>query len=150
MSALLTSADFTDLISPQLLINLTNDTPGATSADESVIAAVSAAAWDEMFVYMPAKRKPAACPDGPEKDALRKVTRYGLYSRRPELVATPEGEVVRLEKKEAIDMCKAVTRREADFPGLVDLTADDLESSGSGAVYYANEVVYGPTTYRGF
>ena len=47
-------------------------------------------------------------------------------------------------------MCKAVTRREADFPGLVDLTADDLESSGSGAVYYANEVVYGPTTYRGF
>ena len=85
-----------------------------------------------------------------EVDILLIVTRYYLYSRRPELLATPEGEVVLREKEDALKRCKAAGTGDASIPGLTLLTTDELDAAGSGAVYYANEVVYGPTTYRGF
>ena len=151
MSALLTSADFTDLISPQLLINLTNDTPGATAADESVIDVCSGKAWSEMWDWLGQRyTKPATATAGSCKDILLTVTRYYLYSRRPELLATPEGEIVSREKENAIKRCKDAGAGDASIDGLTLLTADELEAAGAGAVYYANEVVYGPTTYRGF
>lgn len=145
---MLTSADFADLISAPLLVNLTE---GTTTPDENVITKVSAAAWDEMFGFLGERySKPATCPDGLAKELLRKVTRYGLYSRRPELLATPEGEMIRLEKKDALALCEKAARGNASIAGLALLDADALEDAGSGAVYFSNEVVYGPTTYRGF
>ena len=145
---MLTSADFEDLIEAQLLINLTG---GTSVPDEDVITKVSIAAWDEMFGYLGlVYSKPVTCPDGPAKDILRKVTRYGLYSRRPELLATPEGEAIRLEKKDALALCVAASKGDAVIAGLTLLDADGLEEQGSGAMYYANDVVYTKTTYRGF
>jgi hypothetical protein len=144
---MLTSADFADLISAQLLINLTG---GTTAPDEDVITKVSAAAWDEMFIHLgQRKAKPATCPDGPAKELLRKITRYGLYSFRPELLATPEGEMIRLEKKAAIDDCKAVARGDADIEGLTDLDSDALADAGAGLTYLSNPPVFTKTTYRG-
>jgi len=148
VGGLLSSADFADLIDAQLLINLTG---GTSSPDENVIAKVSAAAWDEMFGFLGERyTKPATCPDGLAKELLRKVTRYGLYSRRPELLATPEGEMIRLERKDALALCEKAAKGDASIAGLALLDADALEDAGTGAVYYANDVVYGPTTYRGF
>lgn len=147
---MLTAADFAGLISPQLLINLTRDAAGATTPDETVITAVSAAAWDEMWEPLSVRyTKPATCPDGPAKDLLRKITRYGLYSRRPELLATPEGEIIRLERDDAMKRCRAAGNGDAVIAGLTLLSADDLEDQGSGVTFYANDVVYTKTTYRG-
>lgn len=145
---MLTSADFADLIDAQLLINLTG---GTSSPDEDVIAAVSSDFWDEMWAFLGERyAEPASCPDGLAKTILRKGTRYGLYSRRPELLATPEGEMVRLERKDALALCEKAARGEASIVGLTLLDADTLEEQGSGMVYDANEVVYTKTTYRGF
>ena len=145
---MLTSADFADLIDAALLINLTG---GTAAPDEDVITKVSVAAWDEMFVLLGERYvKPATCPTGPAKDILRKVTRYGLYSRRPELLATPEGEMIRLEKKDALSLCEKAARGDASIAGLTLLDADALDDAGAGISYYANDVVYTKTTYRGF
>lgn len=150
--ALLTSADFTGLISAPLLIRLTNDTAGASSVDETVIDKVSAAAWDEMWEPLSLRyTKPAAVPAaGPCKDLLRKVTRYGLYSRRPEMLATPEGEVIRLERDDAIKRCKAAGAGDAVIEGLTLLTDDEADAQGGSFAFYSNDVVYTKTNYRGF
>lgn len=150
--ALLTSADFADLISAQLLINLTSDTAGATVPDEDVIDKVSAAGWDEMFAWLGVRyATPATVPaTGPTKDWLRKVTRYGMYSRRPELLATPEGEVIRLERDDAMKLCKAAGAGDAVVAGLTLLTDDEADAIGGSFAYYSNDVVYTKTTYRGF
>lgn len=150
--ALLTSADFTDLISLPLLIRLTNDTAGASSVDEDVIDKCSTAAWDEMWEALGVRyTKPATVPTtGPAKDILRKITRYGMYSRRPELLATPEGEVIRLERDDAIKRCKAAGAGDAVMAGLTLLTDDEADAQGGSFDYYSNGVVFTKTTYRGF
>lgn len=150
--ALLTSADFTDLISAQLLINLTNDTAGAVTPDEDVIDKVSAAGWNEMFAWLGVKyAQPATVPaTGPCKEWLRKVTRYGMYSRRPELLATPEGEVIRLERDDVMKLCKAAGAGDAVVAGLTLLTDDEADAIGGTFDYYSNDVVYTKTNYRGF
>ena len=150
--ALLTSADFTDLISLPLLIRLTNDTAGASSVDEDVIDKCSTAAWDEMWEALGVRyTKPATVPTtGPAKDILRKITRYGMYSRRPELLATPEGEVIRLERDDAIKRCKAAGAGDAVIEGLALLTDDEADAQGGSFAFYSNDVVYTKTNYRGF
>lgn len=149
--ALLTSSDFADLISAQLLINLTNDAPAA-APDEDVIDKVSAAGWDEMFAWLGVRyTQPATVPaTGPCKEWLRKVTRYGLYSRRPELLATPEGEVIRLERDDVMKLCKAAGAGDAVVAGLSLISTDDADAQGGSFGYYANDVVYTKTNYRGF
>lgn len=150
--ALLTSSDFADLISLPLLVRLTNDTAGAVAVDEDVIDKCSAAAWDEMFERLGVRyAQPATVPAaGPCMDILRKVTRYGMYSRRPELLATPEGEVIRLERDDAIKRCKAGGDGDAVIAGLTLLTDDEADAQGGSLDYYSNEVVFTSTTFRGF
>ena len=151
--ALLTSVDFTGLISAPLLVRLTNDTAGAATVDETVIDKVSAAAWDEMFAWGLAVKyaQPAAIPTaGPSRELLCKATRYGMYSRRPELLATPEGEVVRLEWNDVISLCKAVAKGDAVIEGLTLLTDTESDAIGGSFSYYSNDVVYTKTNYRGF
>lgn len=150
--ALLTSADFADLISAQLLINLTRDTAGATTPDETVIDKVSAAAWDEMWERLGIRyTQPATVPaTGPCMDLLRKITRYGLYSRRPELLATPEGEVIRLERDDAMRRCKAGGDGDAVIAGLSLLSDTAAEAQGGTLSYYSNAVVYTRESYQGF
>lgn len=144
---MLTAADFADLISAQLLINLTG---GTTAPDEDVITKVSAAAWDEMFIHLGERyAKPATCPDGPAKELLRKATRYGLYLFRPELLATPEGEVIRLERKDALALCEKAARGDASIEGLAALDTDALADAGAGLAYLSNPPVFTKTTYRG-
>ena len=149
---LLTSADFADLISLPLLIRLTNDTAGAAAVDEGVIDKCSAAAWDEMWEKLGVRwSKPATVPaTGPAKDILRKITRYGMYSRRPELLATPEGEVIRLERDDAIKRCKAAGDGDAVIAGLTLLSDDEADAQGGSFDYYSNDVVFDKTTFRGF
>lgn len=149
--ALLTSSDFADLISAQLLINLTNDAPAAT-VDEDVIDKVSAAGWNEMFAWLGVRyTQPATVPTtGPCKEWLRKVTRYGMYARRPELLATPEGEVIRLERDDVMKLCKAAGAGDAVVAGLSLISTDDADAQGGSFGYYANDVVYTKTNYRGF
>lgn len=149
--ALLTSADFADLISLPLLIRLTNDTAGAAAVDEDVIDKCSAAAWDEMWEKLGVRwSKPATVPAGGAKDILLVVTRYRLYSRRPELLATPEGEVIRLERDDAIKRCKAAGAGDAVMAGLTLLTDDEADAQGGSFSFYSNDVVYDKTTFRGF
>ncbi len=150
--ALLTSSDFADLISLPLLIRLTNDTAGASSVEEDVIDKCSVAAWDEMWERLGVRyAKPATVPaTGPCMDILRKLTRYGMYSRRPELLATPEGEVIRLERDDAIKRCKAAGDGDAIIAGLTLLSDDEADAQGGTFAYYSNDVVYGKTNYRGF
>lgn len=151
--ALLTSADFADLISAQLLINLTNDTAGAVTPDEDVIDKVSVAGWNEMFAWGLGVKyaQPATVPaTGPCKELLRRMTRYGMYSRRPELLATPEGEVIRLERDDVVKLCKAVAAGDAVVAGLTLLTDDEADAIGGTFDYYSNDVVYTKTNYRGF
>lgn len=145
---MLTAADFTDLIEDQLLINLTG---GTSAPDEDVIEAVSSDSWDEMWGFLGLiYAKPATCPDGLAKNLLRRITRYGLYARRPEHLATAEGEAIRLDKKDALALCEKASRGDAAIEGLTPLSADELDDAGPGLVAVSNAVVFGPTNYRGF
>jgi len=148
--ALLTSADFVDLISLQLLINLTE---GTTVPDEDVIDKCSADFWnDDMWPLLGLRyTKPATLPTtGPLKGWLRKGTRYGMYARRPELLATPEGEVIRLERDDVVKLCKAAGAGDAVVEGLALLTSDESAAQGSPLSWYSNDVVYTKTNFRGF
>ena len=150
--SLLTSSDFADLISAALLINLTNDTAGAMTPDEAVIDKCSAAGWNEMFAWLGVRyAQPTTVPAiGPSREWLRKVTRYGMYARRPELLATPEGEVIRLERDDVMKLCKAAGAGDAVVAGLTLLTDDEADAIGGSFDYYSNDVVYTKTNYRGF
>lgn len=149
--ALLTSADFAGKITPQLLINLTRDAAGATTPDETVIDSCSAKSWAEMWEEL-GKRytKPATCPAGSCMDILLTVTRYWMYSRRPENVAGPEGEVVYREYADVIKRCKRAGDGDAVIEGLSLLTDDEADAQGGSFSYYSNDVVYTKTNYRGF
>ena len=151
MAALLTSTDFADLLGARLLVQLTTDTVGATTPDEDVIDATSAAAWGEMWEPLSIRySKPATCPAGAAKDILRTITLYRLYLRHPEWLATPEGEVIKSNRDDAIKRCQAAGAGKANLEGLTLLTADEQDAAGSGIGYYANDVVFDKTSYRGF
>lgn len=149
--ALLTSADFADMIGAKLLIQLTTDTPNAVAPDEDAIDVTSTGAWSEMWEYLGGRYvKPATVPAGSAKELLLTITRYRLYLRHPEFLATPEGEVVRMTYDDAVKRLKAVRDGDNAISGLTLLTTDELEDAGAGALYYANDVVYSKTEYRGF
>lgn len=161
----LRSADFTGLIAPALLLQLTCEVGTATEPDEAVIGHVSLEAWGEMWgplarVY----QRPALPVDGSEeeylatsapsaRDILIRITRYRLYMRHPELLSVAYGKhPVERDYERALATMAAVVAGTDAIEGLDPLepaTGPTDGAAGEG-LYSANTPVYTGATFRGF
>lgn len=150
-----TSADLAGKIGGSLLVDLTNDSPGATLPSELVIGECSSEGWDtDIWTRLiPVAQKPANDAIPPALKGLwADITIYRLHLRHEEYLQTAPGTAkhwARQRYEDALALFDKVAAGKAWIEGLLPATAAIVENQGTGG-WFSDGQVFTPENFRGF